>query len=203
MRAHGHGDARVMTQVAEQFDAQVQGFFGAARARDREIQQRHGDLCADAAVMYPFAGDLGEEVHVGKAGDAAFDLLGNGQVGAIANKILIDPATFGRPDVLFQPGHQRQVVGQAAEQGHRRVAVGVDQPGAEQAAWQLAGFGGDEALGLGPGADENNLPVANAQAMILQYHPGRFDRHQPGRQEQQVERRSGFGHGGISLRHLG
>ncbi|MNH19646.1 hypothetical protein D3C72_1229480 [compost metagenome] len=38
MWAHGHGNARVMTQVAEQFDCQVQAFFGAAGTRDREIQ---------------------------------------------------------------------------------------------------------------------------------------------------------------------
>ena len=32
-------------------------------------------------------------------------------------------------DVLLQPVHQRQVVGQPAEHHHRRVRVGVDQPG--------------------------------------------------------------------------
>ncbi|MNS88953.1 hypothetical protein D3C72_1229470 [compost metagenome] len=153
--------------------------------------------------MDPLAGNLGEEVHVGKTGDAAFDLLGDGQLGAVTDKVLVDPATFSRPDVRFEPGHQWQVVGQAAKQAHGGMAVGVDQAWAEQAARQFTGFGGDIALGLGPRADKDDLPVANTQAMILQYHPGRFDRHQPARQEQQVERRSGFGHGRVSLGHLG
>ncbi|MCY1415126.1 hypothetical protein D9M71_305950 [compost metagenome] len=172
----------------------MQGFFGAARAGDREIQQGHGDLRTDAAVVHALAGHLGVEIHVAEAGDAALDLLGDGQVGTITDEVFIDPAPFGRPDVLFEPGHQRQVIGQAAEQGHRRMAVGVDQPRAEQAARQFAGFASDERLGLAARADEHDLPVADAQGMILQNHSGRFDRHQPGRQEQQVERRSGFGH---------
>jgi hypothetical protein len=36
--------------------------------------------------------------------------------------------------VLLQPLHQRQVIGAAAEQRHRRVGVGVDQPWRDQAA---------------------------------------------------------------------
>ncbi len=35
---------------------------------------------------------------------------------------------FGREDVVVQPLHQRQVVGQSAIEHHRRVRVGVDQP---------------------------------------------------------------------------
>ena len=34
---------------------------------------------------------------------------------------------LGRPDVLLQPAHQRQVVGEAAHQRHRGVGVRVDQ----------------------------------------------------------------------------
>ena len=36
-------------------------------------------------------------------------------------------AALGRPDVALEPLHQRQVVGVAAKQGHRRVGVAVDQ----------------------------------------------------------------------------
>ena len=46
-------------------------------------------------------------------------------------------AGLGGPDVAFQPRHQRQIVGQAAQQAHRGVGVGVDQPGHQQLAGQL------------------------------------------------------------------
>ncbi len=36
-------------------------------------------------------------------------------------------ASLGRPDVLFEPLHQRQVVREAPEEGHRRVGMSVDE----------------------------------------------------------------------------
>ena len=36
---------------------------------------------------------------------------------------------FGREDVVVQPGHQREIVGKAAQQGHGGVAVRVDEAG--------------------------------------------------------------------------
>ncbi|MNG11752.1 hypothetical protein D3C84_953150 [compost metagenome] len=100
--------------------------------------------------------------------------------------------------MLFQPGHQGQVVGQAAEQGHGRVAVGVDQTGGEQMARQFAHFVGRVLERFGTRCDQGDTAIADAQSVVTQHHPGRLDRHQPGRQEQQVERRALVGHGVIS-----
>ena len=58
-------------------------------------------------LMYQFAYYSGVEIHVREAGDAAFELLGNGQFGAAAHEVFVDPACFGRPDVVAQPALQR------------------------------------------------------------------------------------------------
>nr|GFB63568.1 methylthioribose-1-phosphate isomerase [Tanacetum cinerariifolium] len=79
MRAQGDFDAIVMGQVVEKLDADVQGFVAIARARNREVQHRHGYLRAHPAVVHALAGDLGEKVHVREARNAALKLLGNGQ----------------------------------------------------------------------------------------------------------------------------
>ena len=52
---------------------------------------------------------------------------------------LADQGALGGLDRLFEPALERQVVAQAAQQRHRGMAVGVDQPGNEQV--------------LGPGVD--------------------------------------------------
>jgi hypothetical protein len=121
--------------------------------------------------MHALGGNLREEIHVREAGDATFDLLGDGQVGAVADKILVDPFGFGWPDVVFQPGHQRQVVGQAAEQGHRRMSVSIDQAGAEQDVRQFSHFACIKLQGGGTWADEDNASVADAQAWSLRTTP--------------------------------
>ncbi len=116
--------------------------------------------------MHAFSGGLRVEVHVGEATDTALDLFGDGQVSTVADEILIDPLTLGGPDVLVQPGHQWQVVGNAAQKRHRGVAVGVDQAGGEQALRQLSHFRCRVAQRLGTWRDQCDLPVANAQAMV-------------------------------------
>lgn len=86
--------------------------------------------------------------------------------------------------MLFQPGHQGQVIGQAAEQGHCSVPVSVDQSGAKQHVWQFAGFVGRVLQRGVTRADEHDAAIANADGMVLEYDAGRFDRHQPGWQQE-------------------
>ena len=193
--AEGYLDARVLLEVVEQAQALAQGFLGVARARGGEVQHRDGQLSADAALVHQFAGHFREEVHVGEAADAALELLGDGQFGAVADERFVDPLGLGGPDVVLQPVHQRQIVGQAAEQGHGGMAVGVDQAGGEHAVRQLAHLRGRMAQRLGARSDQGDAPVANAQAVLAQHHAGGLDGHQPGGQEQQIERLARFGHG--------
>ncbi|MNF83484.1 hypothetical protein D3C84_658090 [compost metagenome] len=183
MRAEGNVDARVMLEVAEQLDTLADGLIGVAGTGNRKVEDRNGDLGANAAVVHALTGNFREEIHVRETGDATFDLLGNGQVRAVAHECFVDPFALGRPDVLFQPGHQGQIIGQAAEQGHRRMPVGIDQAGAEQHARQFADFGCVKLQRGGPRADKHDAPVADAQAMLFEDNASGFDGYQPGRQQ--------------------
>ena len=196
VRAEGRRQARVMAQLVEQLQGLAHRVAGIQRARHGEIHQRHAELRAHAGAMRYLAGHPRVEVHVGKAGDAALELFGDGQLAAVADEILVHPDRFGRPDVVLQPGQQRQVVGQAAKQAHGGVAVGIHQPGGEQHAGQFAHLAGLQAQGLFARGEQGDAPVADAQRVILQHHAGRLDRNQPTRQQKEVER-SGGGHGGI------
>lgn len=64
------------------------------------------------------------------------------------------------------------------------MAVGVDQARAEQHARQLAHLGGGQLQCRGPWPDKGDATIADAQAMFLEHHAGRFDRYQPSRQQQ-------------------
>ena len=38
------------------------------------------------------------------------------------------PCTLDRPDVLFEPVHERQIVGEAPREGHARMDMDVGEP---------------------------------------------------------------------------
>ena len=47
------------------------------------------------------------------------------------------PCTLDRPDVLFEPAHERQIVGEAPRQGHARMDVDVGESRQGQVPWRL------------------------------------------------------------------
>ena len=75
-----------------------------------------------------------EVIHVGERRRARLDHLERGQPRADAHELRRHGRLLGREDVLRQPVHQRQVVGQAAVQHHRRVRVRVDEAGQDDLA---------------------------------------------------------------------
>ena len=75
------------------------------------------------------ADGLGMEVHVAAARDAAAQHFGDAEHRAVEHEVGRDEAAFARPDVLLEPGLERHVVGDAAQQRHRRVAVRVHEAG--------------------------------------------------------------------------
>ena len=76
---------------------------------------------------------------------------------------------FRRPHVLLEPGVQRQVVGEAAEEGHRDVGVGVDETGYHQAPCGVddsrSTVGGSD---LRAGAERNDRIAVNRQRAVRQ-----------------------------------
>ena len=80
-----------------------------------EIHQNQPGGDAHARLCRRLHRGFGEEIHVVEAGDAAPDHLQAGQPRAVAHEILPGMARLGRPDVVIEPVHQRQVVGVPTE----------------------------------------------------------------------------------------
>ncbi|MCY1291919.1 hypothetical protein D9M69_404180 [compost metagenome] len=78
------------------------------------------------------------------------------------------------------------------------MAVGIDQPGSQQHARELAAFAGVSAQRDVPRCQQGDAPVADAQRMIPQDYAGRLYRDNPGWEQKQIERGVGAGHGGAS-----
>jgi len=74
---------------------------------------------------------------------------------------------FRRPDMVLQPVHQRLVVGHAAQQGHRRVAVQVDEAWHQYMVVEVQVFAGADAGHFGRRQNGNNLAIADRQRMVL------------------------------------
>ncbi len=79
------------------------------------------------ASRVAFGDLLLEVVHVGIRGRPRLDHLERGQPGADAHELRRHRLGFGGKDVLLEPLHQRQIVGEPAVEHHRRVRVRVDQ----------------------------------------------------------------------------
>ena len=50
--------------------------------------------------------------------------LGDREHRPVTHKIFADPAALDRPDVLLEPAHERQIVGEASHQRHSRMGMG-------------------------------------------------------------------------------
>jgi hypothetical protein len=135
------------------------------------------------------ADGVGEEVVLVGAGGAAAQHLGHRQLHAVAHELGTDHLGLGRPDVLLQPHHQRQVVGQPAQQGHGVVRVGVDQARDQRVLGQAHGFaGGVSGARLRDGQHGDNAVAAHRHRVVFQHHGVRFDRDDPAGFDQQVDR---------------
>jgi len=75
---------------------------------------------------------LGIEVHVVEGRDAAAQHLAAGEHRAVVDERVGYQGGLDRPDPLVQPALERQVVGDAAQQAHRGVAMQIDQAGDQQ-----------------------------------------------------------------------
>ena len=108
-------------------DALVDVFIGVVGPYGGEVDEDHAHSSTHAGAIDSTCGDIGAEIHVVKTRRSAADHLRDGQLCAIVHKLGTHPATFGRPDMVLQPVHEWQVIGQATEQGHGGVRVGIDQ----------------------------------------------------------------------------
>jgi hypothetical protein len=115
-------------------------------------------------------------VHIDKGGRSRFQHLGDGQEAPPAH-MLGGKARFEGPHLLLEPRLKRQVVGVAAEEGHRRVAVGVDEAGQHHAAAAVDGLVvGRARLLVGGGPDIRDDAVLEGHGAVLDYVEGGIGR---------------------------
>ena len=79
-----------------------------------KINNYQPDFGAYAVAYRLPCGNLREKIHIIKARSSAQNHLGYRQVRAVFDKFLAHPFLFQRPDMLLQPLHQRQIVGNTA-----------------------------------------------------------------------------------------
>ena len=128
---------------------------------------------ADAGVDRGAGHVVAEVVHIREGGRPALQHLHRGEQGAPVDEVGGDERGLGREDVVVEPGHQREVVGEAAQQRHRRVAVRVDQAGDDEVAGSVddgraggAGIVRGEHRGDAVALDENRAPLEDRPRVV-------------------------------------
>jgi hypothetical protein len=83
---------------------------------------------------------------------------------------------LGGPDGFLQPAHQRQVVGEAAHQGHGGVGVQVDQSGGDDVLREADGFRRRIEACLVRREDVDDASAPDGDAVMFQRGVVRLDR---------------------------
>ena len=132
VRREREREPRLVLQRIADGESRLQVAVGIGGVRRREIEHRQPQHRAHPELDERRPGGVRIEIHVVAAGDAALQHLGGGEPHAVGDERRRHEARLARPDVPFEPDLQRHVVGDAAEQRHRRVRVRVDQPGQQR-----------------------------------------------------------------------
>ena len=183
MRAERDTQARMVLEIVVQRDTFAQRFISVARSWDREVQHRNRYLCPNSMLMNELADHVREEIHIGKAGDAALELLRDRKLASGLYERFVYPSAFRWPNVLAQPRHQGQVVSQSAKQSHGSVPVRIDKSRSQKHSGEVPSFPGDVLDSLLTRGYEYDAPVTDAQCMVLQNNTGRLNRDEPGRKQ--------------------
>ena len=131
MGLDGHLDQGMVLPGAAQVLAELETRLGGAVIGRRKIVEHLAHHRPDAGLGCGPGHVAGKEIHVGEGGGAGEQHFGHRQLRAPIDKIAVELALGGK-NVLIEPFFQRQVVGQAAEQGHGGMGVGIDEAGKDQ-----------------------------------------------------------------------
>ena len=134
-------DEGVVFPAGDEVTGIFQPFFVRAGIGRGEFEDGFPSQGAQPGLGGGFGDFLFKVVHVGKGRDARADEFRGGDLSAEVNEFRRDEFAFHRHDVAQQPDIQPQVVGEAAQQCHGHVGVGVDQAGGKHLAAAVVGFG--------------------------------------------------------------
>ena len=205
VRREGGRDQRIVAPLVVDFTGTVEIFVVAFRPGSGEIDHRQTDARAEAVALVGRGLHVGKEVVFVAAGGPATQHFGDGQGDAVGDIIGAHDRGLDRPDVFLQPLLQRQVVGHAAHQCHRVVAVCVDQPRNQRALRPGDGFArGEQPARFFDRQQREDRTVAHRDRMVFEHDAARRDRDHVTGLDQQVaglgSKRFGkrlIGHGGI------
>ncbi len=193
MRGERGTDQRIVAPLVVQLAGTREVFIVRRCPCSREIDDHRAHQRAETMLLVDGRLHIGEEVVFVDAGRTAAQHFGNCQRGAISYEFRPDHRRFHRPDVLLQPHHQRQVVGDAAQQRHRIMRMRIDQAGHQRSIGPRHGLLGRKTRArVGNRQHGNDDAVTDGHRVVFQHHRMRFDRHDIAGLNQQV---AGFGRG--------
>ena len=168
VRGHRRNHQRVVAEPLEEALGELQGVGGRFGVGHREADNGLAQHAAHPGFLGHFRRHVLEVVHVGKGGGSAEQHFQRGQARAPADEVGRYVLGLGGEDELVQPVLQIPVVGDAAEQRHGGVRVGIDEAGRQD------GVGAVDALlrlearvdgRLGP--DSHDALAANGDGAVL------------------------------------
>ena len=129
MRRQRRRDQRFALELVADGEVLVEVFIASSGPGTGKLDEWQADRGAEAMAQISCRLHVREEIVFAATGRTAAQHFGDRKLDAIAHELRPHDLGFGRPDVMLQPRHQRQIVGQAAHQRHRIVRVRVDEPG--------------------------------------------------------------------------
>ncbi len=165
-------DQRIAAPLIMDLARAVEIFVAGLGPGGREIDHRQADPRAEAVALVDRGLHIGEEVVFVGTGGAAAQHLGDRQGGTVGDELRADHRRFHRPDVLLQPLHERQIIGDAAQQRHRIVGMRVDQTGQQRRIRSRHHPLRHEALArVGNWQDGEDVAALHRHRMVFQHHP--------------------------------
>ena len=162
VRRHGGDDQRVVLELLDEGFGTRQPLGRRLRIGHRELDDRLAEDTAQARFLRGLRDLVLEVIHVGVGRGARLDHLQRSQPRPRADEVRRHRLRLGREDVLLQPVHQREVVGEATEHHHRRVGVGIDQAGQDDLVARIDRLRGVVARrDLGGGADVDDVEAVD------------------------------------------
>ena len=135
----GHMQAVMPGPALRHLPCAGQGRIGMGAAGRGKVEHALAGQAAQTCPVRRFQHGGFEDVHVHAGRGAGAQHLGKAQQAAQAHQVGRQ-ALFHGKDLLLQPVHERHVVGQAPQEGHGRVGMGVDKAGHDEHAGKVEDF---------------------------------------------------------------
>ena len=149
VRRRRRDDQRMAAPALDEVARARERVLVARRVGRREAEHRLPAQRAHAGVGRRLRDRILEVVHVGEAGDAGSDHLRAAELRTERDEVGVHELALDRHHVAHQPDVEAQIVGEPAQERHRRVRVRVDEPRHHDASAAVDRLGGRVRIGVG------------------------------------------------------